>query len=66
MIKNRYPKLMGLLVLSLSTCFAGTCSTGLRDAVMTGFFDYASGTVTETLGSVISVSDLLNDTTGGE
>lgn len=59
MMKNRYPKLAGLVVVSLSTCFAGSCATGLRDAVMTGVFDFTSGIVSDTLGSSVSVADLL-------
>ncbi len=58
MTKNRWSKLVGLVVVSFSTCFASSCTTGLRDAVMAGVFDFTSGTVTDTLGSVISVSDL--------
>lgn len=58
MIKNRYPKLVGLVIASLSTCFAGSCATGLRDAVLTGVFDFTSGTVTDTLGALVPVSDL--------
>lgn len=62
MIKNRYPKLVGLVVASMSTCFAGSCTTGLKDAVLTGVFDFTAGTVTETLGSFVSASGLF----GGE
>ncbi len=59
MIKNRCPKLVGFVVVSLSTCFAGSCATDFRDAAMTGVFDFTSGTVTDTLASVVPVSDLL-------
>lgn len=62
MIKNRYPKLVGLLVISLSSCFAGTCTTGLRDAVLTGVFDFTSGTVTDTLTTLVPVSDFISGT----
>lgn len=59
MKKNNFPKLVGLIVVSLSTCFAVSCATGLRDAVMAGVFDFTTNTVTDTLGSFISVSTLL-------
>ncbi len=59
MIKNRYPKLVGLVVVSLSTCFAGSCATSLRDAALTGVLDFTSGTVTDTLTTLVPVSDLV-------
>ncbi len=59
MTKNRCSKLVGLVVASLSTCFAGSCASGFRDAALTGVFDFTSATVTDTLGTFISVSDLL-------
>lgn len=59
MMKNRYPKLVGLVVVSLSTCFASSCATGLRDAALAGVFDFTSDTVSDTLGSFVLGSDLL-------
>ncbi len=59
MTKNRYSKLVGLVVASLSTCFAGSCLSGFRDAALTGVFDFTSTAVSDTLGSFISVSDIL-------
>lgn len=58
MNKVRCSKLVVWVVVSLSTCFAGSCATGLREAVLTGVFDFTSGTVTDTLGSFVSESDL--------
>lgn len=60
MTKNHCSKLAGLVAASLSTCFAGSCATGFRDAALTGVFDFTSATVSDTLGSLISVSDLLD------
>ena len=53
MVKKNCTKWIALVAISLSTCFANACTTGLRDAVMGGAFDFASGAVTETLGSFL-------------
>lgn len=51
--QNRWTKWATLAIASMSTCFAHGCSAGFRDAALTGFYDFTSGTITTVLTDLV-------------
>lgn len=51
--QNRWMKWAALATASMSTCFAHACTTGFRDAALTGVYDFTSGTITTVLTTLV-------------
>lgn len=57
--KSAYRKLILVSPLIFSTLFANSCGLSLREALLAGVYDFVSGSVTDSLGAALPMSQLL-------